>query len=391
MILRLEREIRTLAAAGESGHLSELWDKVAARWEEADAAFGKSARIARAALETDGAVLDCRPDMATGFIAHVWSAVQEQKAQKFRATAGRLAVRLADILRADYLRSSAGRSAESLAASVGPAHQALFDFAAMSKLLPKSSRREALSESRRRRIELALAVLKRQRFFAPAAGQARPDRSAKPYSFRFDNCAEAISAYRARLPDLAALVKAMSIAELESEGAYVEAKHDVIFSGFDAGSLNPRDCALFPDYLVVVDGRASALDTAALMAALSSDVPLKILLNVADLFEETTPGDGRGAAALRSAQLASSGKRAGRGFRPAIGELESLSAARPRRARARLRRAGAVLGVFGRAGTREFVAALSERRRGDAVAGVSGVQLRSVRRRRFGVAVLAGK
>ncbi len=302
MILRLEREIRTLAAAGESGHLSELWDKVAARWEETDAAFGKAARIARAALEIDGAVLDCRPDMAAGFIAHVWSAVQEQKAQKFRAAAGRLAVRLADILRADYLRSAAGRSAESLAAGVGPAHQGLFDFAAMSKLLPKSSRREALSESRRRRIESALAVLKRQRFFAPAAGQARPDRSIKPYSFRFDNCAEAISAYRTRLPDLAALVKAMSIAELESDGAYVEAKHDVIFSGFDAGSLNPRDCALFPDYLVVADGRAPALDAAALMAALSSDVPLKILLNVADLFEET--GDGRGAAALRSAQLA---------------------------------------------------------------------------------------
>ena len=305
MILRIEREIRTFAAAGESGHLSELWDKVAARLEDADGSFGKSVRIARAALELDGAVLDCGIGMATGLIAHLWSAVQQRKAQKFCTIVSRLAVKLADILRADYLRSAVGRSAESLEAAIGPAHQGLFDFAAMSKLLPKSSPREALSEGRRRRIELALAVLKRQRFFAPAAGQAQPDQSVKPYSFRFDNCAEAISAYRARLPDLVDLMKAMSIAELESEGTYIEAKHDVIFSGFDAGSLNPRDSALFPDYLVVLDGRRSVIDDTALMVALSSDVPLKILLNVADLFEETMDGNGQGPSGLRSAQLAS--------------------------------------------------------------------------------------
>jgi cell division septation protein DedD len=305
MILRIEREIRTLAAAGESGHLSELWDKVAARFEEADAAFGKSVRIARAALEIDGTVLDCRPGMASSLIGHLWSAVQENKAQRFRAIASRLAVKLADILRADYLRSAAGRSAESLLAAIGPVHQALFDFAAMSKLLPKSSPREALSEDRRRRIESALAVLKGQRFFAPAAGQTQPDRSVKPYSFQFDNCAEAISAYRARVPDLVELVKAMSIAELESEGTYIEAKHDVVFFGFDAGSLSPRDTALFPDYLVVLDERGSGIDNTTLMAAFSSELPLKILLDVADLFEETMVGNGHAPSGLRSAQLAS--------------------------------------------------------------------------------------
>ena len=305
MILRIEREIRALAAAGESGHLSELWDKVATRLAQADESFGKSVRIARAALEIDGTVLDCRAGMASSLIAHLWSAVQEDKAQRFRATASRLAVKLADILRADYLRSPAGRSVESLRATVGPAHQALFDFSAMSRLLPKSSPREALSASRRRRIESALAVLKRQRFFAPAAGQARPDRSAEPYPFRFDNCADAMSAYRARLPELAELVKAMSIAELEIDGAYIETKHDVIFAGFDAGSLNPRDSALFPDYLVTLGEGGPTLDNAALMAALSSEVPLKILLNIGDLFEEAPAGNGHVASGLRSAQLAS--------------------------------------------------------------------------------------
>ena len=303
MIVRLEREIRALAAAGASGHLSELWDEAAACMEKTDQSFGKSVRIARAAFEIDGTVLDCRADMATGFIAHLWSAVQADKAQKFRATASRLAVQLADILRADHLRSAAGRNAESLMAAIGPAHQALFDFTALSKVLRKSSPGEALSDSRRRRIESALAVLNGQRFFSPAPGQARPEGAAEPYSFRFNNCADAIAAYHARLPDLVELLEAMAIAELEVDGTYVEDKHDVVFASFDAGSLSPRDVALFPDYLVTIDECGTSLDHAALMDALSSDVPLKVLLQVGDLAEEAPAGNGR-ASGLRGTQLA---------------------------------------------------------------------------------------
>ncbi|HXW40772.1 MAG TPA: hypothetical protein VEK75_06190 [Xanthobacteraceae bacterium] len=305
MILRIEHEIRTLAAAGESGRLSELWDKVATKLEEANPSFGKSVRIARAALEIDGPVLDCRTGMAADLIAHLWSAVQAAKAQKFRATASRLAVKLADILRADYLRSPAGRSAESLQAAIGPAHQALFDFTALAEVLPKASPREALPADRRRRIEWALATIKGQRFFARLPGQARPDGSAEPYSFRFDNCADAKLAYEVRLPEMVELVKAMSIAELEIDGTYSQARHDVIFSGFDAGSLNPRDRALFPDYLVTLAADQPALDTAALMTALSSEMPLKILVDVRDLFGDAPGGNGSAASGLRGAQFAS--------------------------------------------------------------------------------------
>ncbi len=304
MILRVEREIRALSAAGESGLLSELWDKIAARLEQEDVSFGKSVLIARGALDVDGAVLDCHAGAATSVMTHLWSAVQADKAQRFRTTVSRLAIKLADILRADHLQSPAGRSAESLRATLGPTHQALFDFSAMSGLLLKSSHHEAMSDSRRRRIEAALAVLKLQRFFAPAAGQARPDKAAELYSFRFDDCSEALAAYQARLPEMAELVKAMSIAELEIDGAYVEHKHDVIFAGFDAGSLSPQDCALFPDYLVVLGEGEKRVDTASLMAALASNIPLKILVNVGDLLEEAPAGNGGSAAGLRSAQLA---------------------------------------------------------------------------------------
>src|SRR5690348_16858780 len=56
MVLRIERDIRALVADGANGKLSELWDRVAASLEAGDAAFGKSARLARGALDVDGAV-----------------------------------------------------------------------------------------------------------------------------------------------------------------------------------------------------------------------------------------------------------------------------------------------------------------------------------------------
>ncbi|MGA2895127.1 MAG: hypothetical protein ABSE22_19850, partial [Xanthobacteraceae bacterium] len=120
----------------------------------------------------------------------------------------------------------------------------------------------------------------------------------------FDGCAAALAAYRQRLPDLTELVKAMSIAELESDGIYIEGKHDVIYSNFDADSLSARDRVLFPDYLVTVGDGGATPDNAALMAALSSEVPLKILLNVGDLFEVTPAGEVNGALGVRSVQLA---------------------------------------------------------------------------------------
>ena len=388
MILRIEREIRTLSAAGESGLLSELWDKVATRLEQADESFGKQVRIARAALEVDGQVVDCNTHVAESLIVHLWSAVQEEKARQFRAIVSRLAVKLDDILRADYLRSPAGRSAESLRAAIGPAHQGLIDFSAMSALLPKASAREGLSAARRARVEWALDVLKSQRFFAAAAGQARPD-AVETYSFRFDDCADALAAYKARLPELAELVKAMSIAELEIDNAYVDAKHDVIFAGFDVGSLSPQDTVLFPDYLVSLGNGSGALDNAAVMAALSSGVPLKILVNIDDIVEEAPGGIGYSASGLRNVQLANVATGLGEAF-----VLQSASSnlcqLRDRIMRGLEFGGPALYSVFvGRAIAGRLAAGLSRHGRGHAVARVPGVQLRSLRRPRHGVAVLA--
>ncbi|MFH1602527.1 MAG: hypothetical protein ABIH03_01305, partial [Pseudomonadota bacterium] len=64
-VLRLEQEIRTLAAGGGTGSLSALWDKAAGRLAKgankagADKSFEDSVGRARAAIMVDGEVVDC--------------------------------------------------------------------------------------------------------------------------------------------------------------------------------------------------------------------------------------------------------------------------------------------------------------------------------------------
>jgi hypothetical protein len=319
MVLNLEREIRTLLRDGTTGTLTELWDQASARIaEHAGALFGQSVRIARAALDIDGPCIDCDAGISVGFIGHIWEIVQEGKARDFRASASRLAVKLDDILRSDFLRSAAGRSVESLKAAIGAPHQDLFDFALMSRLALQTPAGAGLSETRRRRIEWALWVLKRQRFFAGAAGQSKPADAVETYLFKFESCADALAAYRARLPEMVDLIKAMAIAELEIDGRYVESRHDAYFDHFDAGMLSTGDTHLFPDYLVVLGG-APVADNAGLLDALSSGLPLKVVVNIDDLVEEGPSGNGHFAFGLRSAQLA--------GLAAGLGEVFVLQSA----------------------------------------------------------------
>jgi hypothetical protein len=303
-VLRLEREIRTAVARGERGRLSELWAGAAARLAaQRDEALEQVLGHTGVALKVDGEVIDCDAALPERLLAHAWRAVQDRKARTFHAETNRLVRKLTDILRAAFVHSEAGRRPESLRASVGGPHQDAFDFAAMSRLLGKSGRSHDLPSNRRKRIEWALSVLKRQRFFAPLTA---PEESPPAYEYMFDDCAAALAAFRKRLPAVVEFVKAMSIAELEADGRYVEAKDDPYFEGFSEDALTPQDLALFPDYLVCIDpGEADAGGNAQLMEVLSSELPMKVLVQTRDLLEESSLGAGHFGFGLRSVQLAS--------------------------------------------------------------------------------------
>ncbi len=306
-VLRLEQEIRSLAAGGANGTLSALWDQAAARLVtsagKADAKLDDSLRRARAAIKSDGELADCDAALPVRLTRHAWTEVQKQKTLGARKVLDRLMLKLSDILKSEFERSEAGRSAKHLKASVGSGHGDIFDFEAMSRLLGRALPKEAFPESRRKRLRGLLDALGAQQFFPAADAGAK--KSAKGYGFVFDSCAEALKAYRERTPKLIEVAKAMAIAELEITGEYSEARHDPLFEQFGAHGLDPQDLAAFPDYLVCVNAaKLDAQDQAQLMEILSSGLPIKVLLQIDDILEELPYGDGSVSFGTRSRQIA---------------------------------------------------------------------------------------
>ncbi|MBE0613374.1 MAG: hypothetical protein IH604_06890 [Burkholderiales bacterium] len=303
--LRMEQEIRVLVAGGASGSLSTLWDKAATRLaRDSDNTLADSLRRTRKAITTDGELADCDAALPARLLQHAWSAVQKQKSEDFRKDLDRLVLKLSDILKADFQRSEAGRSAKHLKEAVGSGFDNAFDFDAMSQLLAKALPKDAFPESRRKRIRELLAVLGAQQFYRSA--DAAPKKgTAKPYSFLFDSCAGALAAFRERMPKLIELARAIAVAELEIDGQYSESKHDALFEQFGANGLDPQDLAPFPDYLVCVSAeKMLPEEQSQLMEILSSGLPIKVLLQIDDILEEATGGEGNLAAGMRSRQIA---------------------------------------------------------------------------------------
>jgi len=301
-VLRLERELRAMLAAGAHGTLSELWEAAAERLGRgSDPNATKVLQQAASSLAADGDLADCDARLPARLLRHQYAVAQARKARAFRALADNLVRRLSDIRRAAFARSAAGQEPAALAAAIGGAHADVFDFALMSKLVQRGAPRDELPPARRARIEWALGVLRAQPFFADDHAPPGADR----FEFVFDDCAAAAAAWRVRLPRLTEVVKAIAIAELEAGGAYVEADHDAFFERYDEGALTADDLALFPDYLVCIPATSNdAPENAGLIDMLSAGLPVKVLVEQTDLLEEASIGTGHFAFGVRSARLA---------------------------------------------------------------------------------------
>lgn len=304
-VLRLEREIRRLTASGRAGNLLELWADAATRvGSPGDPSIEAVLSAIGEKFKLDGEVVDCNPLGITRILTHCWHAEYERRAEAFLASAHRLVVRLADILRAAFIHSAAGQHPEALRSAVGSGHRGDFDFSVMSRLVSRGAPKDELSPTRRARIEWALATLSRQPFYSNSRLAARRD-THPTYSFVFDNCASAVATFRARLPEIAEVVKALAIAELEADNRYLESKDDAFFAGFDENALSADDLALFPDYLVCIPpARNDAPENSGLIDMLSSGLPVKVLVETSDLYEEAAVGAGHFAFGVRSVRLA---------------------------------------------------------------------------------------
>ena len=304
--MRIERAIRTLTSSGASGPLSSIWDGEA-RWLERDAepSFADSLKKIRGAITVDGELVDCDATLPGRVVRHLWEAVQRQKVCVFHDRLDRLVMKLSDILGADFERSTARRDPSHLKASIGPGFSDAFDFAAMSRVLPGAGPGAGLPESRQKRIYQLLAVLTSRAFLPGCDGTANGN-GGRPYTFAFDNCGDALAAFRRRMPSVVALAKAIAMAELEIDGLYRESRHDALFDEFGANGLDPQDLAAFPDYLVSVNAaRLDAGELARLMDILGSGLPIKVLLQIDDILEESSDGPGALSAGMRTRQIAS--------------------------------------------------------------------------------------
>ena len=305
--IRLEREIRKLVAEGAAGPLSRLWDTAAARiGAKTDEPLSDSLSHLRAALTSDGEVVDCDMAMPFRLFQHLWQVGQDRKARKFRANINTLIMKLSDILSAEFIRSKEGLSAERLRASVGAAHQSAFDFDAMSRLLADSAINVPMPESRRRRVRGLLSTLRAQRFYAPASDGEMGVNVGEPYSFVFEKCSDAVAAYRERLPKMIELAKAIAVARLEIIGEYSESHHDAFFEEFGDNGLDPEDLALFPDYLICLRAaELAAAESDLILQAFVAGMPAKIVVQIDDLLEQSPIGSEYMISGLRIRQLVS--------------------------------------------------------------------------------------
>ena len=298
-MLRLEAGIRIRALNGIEGSLSELWrlaeaDLLAACEDAEKDRLGSDLDRARELLTVDGPldgpVIDCDETTPARLLVHGWEQVQEAKAKAFRKKVEGLILRLTDILKADFMKSDKASRPEVLQAAMANVQAVDFDFDAMSSMLAKGSNENLLSEDRRRRIGATLMVLNSQRFFAPGRASADSAERDAPFEFVFDNCAEALDAFRDRLPQMVDLIKAITIAELEIVNRYRVSQHEAFFAHFDESELGEDELALFPSYLVCLrDGHSGASETVQAFEAIASGLPIKVLIQTDDILGDPSP------------------------------------------------------------------------------------------------------
>lgn len=285
-VLCLEQIIRQYAASGRKGSLSSLWEAACKEMTSGDASEQSEDSLfstllsAGEKLPLDGEVVDCDQDLAIRLVTRAWHQSEQQKAQRLSKQIVALTQKLRDILTVDYMQSGNARKPGKLESTMGTANQSVFDFDAMSRVLQTAPVAPPLPKQRQDRIRAAIEVLESQRFTAPQGGVSDADMTT--FRFVFTDARQAVAAYRKRLPDLAALVRAVAIGRLEIDNRYDESHHDQYFALFDENQLGPADMAPFSSYLLY----AEETDTSSMhsiLEILRAGLPFKIVASSSDI------------------------------------------------------------------------------------------------------------
>lgn len=296
---RLERELRRELADKGTGDLATLWHTAADHLAgEGDVAILDSARRLWTEFRANGDLVDVDTAFPERAVRHAWNSVQAVKTKAFRQRADRLLLKLHDIMEAEMVGSSVGRTPERLQAGVGSSFAGTFDFGAMSRILGEAKPSFEISSERRKRIHGLINVLEHQRFYPLG------DDGPAAYTFAFDRCSDALNAFQERHEEAVELVKTLAVADLEANGDYRESVHNVLFEGFGANGLDAAELAQLPDYLVSTNAQMlDPAETAQIVELLAAGLPIKVLVQTDDVLEPTAVAEGHLVLGLRARQL----------------------------------------------------------------------------------------
>ncbi|NNE36070.1 MAG: hypothetical protein HKN13_12585, partial [Rhodothermales bacterium] len=189
-----------------------------------------------------------------------------------------LAVMMEEFLRADFSGSEEGRDPDHLRASVGKGYADELDFDMLSQLVEDSNVAEQMPANQRARIE---SVAEDLRTLPKKLAEARLCGTLTGA----EGVTRAVARAHENLRTLAALIRAVRIALLESSGNYREEFHDSVFDQFGVVHLTEEERSVCPPYIVDL-GTSTALSRTArgaLMDALASDLPIKFVVSIDDI------------------------------------------------------------------------------------------------------------
>lgn len=306
-VLAVEQLIREQASGGNDDLFSRLWNE-ASKTLISDVddqstegqKLESTLRDAGAAIPVDGFVVNCDRQLSIRLISRAWKESEKRRSHRLQNRVGRLAQKLRDILQANDMHSPRAHHARQLAGALGQADQTVFDFKVMARVLKTAPTADPLPASRRNRIKSAIEILDSKHFILYPTQEDCTENP--PYEFLFDDCGQALEAFRERLPEMAALVRAISIAELEINNHYRESRHDPFFDRFDQDTLGPDDLELFPGYLVALENIDEQAE-ADILHILRSGLPIKVIAQTQDILGDDSLAGGQLMFGTRGQQL----------------------------------------------------------------------------------------
>jgi ferredoxin len=290
---RLEAAVRLLLEEKEAERFAVLWDRATATLLETSQLAAEKEKLlrdhasaARKTVSAEAELVSCGPHAAQRLLRTSASVFWRERCTPWIEELDALVRGLQNIITVDFAHSDEARSPGHLRASLGAEGEDV-DAGALSELLAGALPESALPHERRERIQTVLTALTRmQPVFDPraagAAGQPPPVR----FDEVFDDCAAALREQRSRMACAAEFFRAVRIARLEIQNQYRPDIHDPYFAGFDERYLTADEVALCPPVLVrLTDEQLSHAEIGLLLAILNGGSPIKILLELRDLYD----------------------------------------------------------------------------------------------------------